>query len=101
MLLMLGTSLAELRITSYLWPFALSFVRVFGGLAVGLGVASLLRLSPIAAGTLAIQCAMPVAIPTHLLAQKYGGPSREIAGMILISTGLALASLPVVLRLVR
>ena len=74
MLLMLGTSLAELRIT---------------------------RLTPIAAGTLAIQCAMPVAILTHLFAQKYGGPSREIAGMILISTGLALASLPVVLRLVR
>ena len=61
----------------------------------------MLRLTPIAAGTFAIQCAMPVAVLTHLFAQQYGGPSKEIAGMILISTGLALASLPLVLLLVR
>ena len=101
MLLMLGASLAELSITSFLRPFALSLVRVFGGFTVGFGLASVLRLTPIAAGTFAIQCAMPVAVLTHLFAQQYGGPSKEIAGMILISTGLALASLPLVLLLVR
>jgi predicted permease len=44
---------------------------------------------------------MPVSVLTHLFAQQYGGPSKEIAGMILISTGLAVASLPLVLLLVR
>ena len=50
------------------------------------------------AGALIIQCAMPVAVFSYLFAVRYGGPSDVVAGMILISTMLALAALPLILR---
>ena len=50
------------------------------------------------AGALIIQCAMPVAVFSYLFAVRYGGPSDVVAGGILISTLLALAALPVILR---
>lgn len=96
MLLVLGASLAWLRVRSVGRSSLLSLVRVGGGLAVGVGVAALLGLSRVAAGTFAIQCAMPVAVLTHMFAENYGGPSKEIAGMILVSTGLVVGALPVI-----
>jgi predicted permease len=96
MLVMLGASLARLRIRSFARSSLLSVVRVGGGLAVGVALGSVLGLSRIAAGTFAIQCAMPVAVLTHMFAEKYGGPSEEIAGMILVSTTLAVTALPLI-----
>jgi malate permease and related proteins len=43
---------------------------------------------------------MPVAVLTHLFAQKYGGLSEEIAGMILIATVLAVTGLPWIVTIV-
>ena len=55
-------------------------------------------LGPLPAGGLIIQYAMPVAVFSYLFAVRYGGPSDVVAGMLLISTLLALAALPVILR---
>jgi predicted permease len=100
MLLMLGVSLGKLRFASLARSSLLSLVRVGGGFAIGLGLATVLGLTHVAAGTFAIQCAMPVAVLTHLFAEKYGGPSEEIAGMILISTVLAVTALPWIVSIV-
>ena len=56
-----------------------------------------LGLGPLPAEALIIQCAMPVAVFSYLFAVRYGGPSDVVAGMILISTILALAALPLIL----
>lgn len=100
MLVMLGASLARLRMKSVARSFALSLVRVGGGLAVGVALASALGLTRVVAGTFAIQCAMPVAVLTHMLAEQYGGPSEEIAGMILVSTTLVITGLPFIMAAV-
>jgi predicted permease len=100
MLIMLGASLAHLQLGSVARSLILSLVRVGGGLSIGIAIATVLGLTPIAAGTFALQCAMPVAVLTHMLADKYGGPSEEIAGMILVSTGLVVVGLPLIMAVV-
>ncbi|MGQ9365899.1 AEC family transporter [Azospirillum sp. A39] len=100
MLLMLGASLATLTVQNLGRPLLLSAVRVAMGFAVGWGVARLGGLEPAAAGALVLQCAMPVAVFSHLFAVRYGGPANEVAAMIVLSTLLSLAALPLMLRAV-
>lgn len=97
MLLLLGGSLAKLKLYRLGRPAALSCLRVGLGLAAGLAVSKALGLDPLPAGALVIQCAMPVAVFSYLFAVRYNGPADEVAGMILISTLLALAALPLIL----
>ncbi len=63
MLVMLGLSLAGLRLHETWRPLLLSLVRVWGGFAVGYGIAAGLGMEAVAAGTFAIQCGMPTAKP--------------------------------------
>ncbi|WP_162976842.1 AEC family transporter, partial [Pseudomonas aeruginosa] len=64
MLVMLGLSLAGLRLHETWRPLLLSLVRVWGGFAVGYGIAAGLGMEAVAAGTFAIQCGMPTAVLT-------------------------------------
>ncbi|MGV8603989.1 AEC family transporter, partial [Pseudomonas aeruginosa] len=48
----------------------------------------------VAGCTVVIQCGMPTAGVTSLLAKRYDGPCHEVAGMVLISTLLLLLSSP-------
>ncbi|WP_029008848.1 AEC family transporter [Azospirillum halopraeferens] len=100
MLLMLGASLARLSVRNLARPLGLSVVRVAMGFAVGLAAARLAGLGPEAAGALVLQCAMPVAVFSHLFAVRYGGPANEVAAMIVLSTLVCLATLPLMLRVV-
>jgi predicted permease len=97
MLLLLGGSLARLKLHALGRPVALSALRVLLGLGSGLLVSWALGLEPMAAGALTIQCAMPVAVFSYLFAARYGGPADDVAGMVLISTLLALFTLPLIL----
>jgi hypothetical protein len=97
MLLLLGGSLTTLKLYGLGRPAWLSCVRVGLGFASGVAVAWGLGLALMPAGALIIQCAMPVAVFSYLFAVRYGGPSDVVAGMILISTILALAALPLIL----
>ncbi|AOK49937.1 transporter [Burkholderia sp. MSMB617WGS] len=97
MLLMLGASLANIRLAGLRRVAVLAVVRVAGGLGVELALALLLGLPSVAAGAFVVHCTMPVAVLSHLIAQQYDGPTEDIAGMILVSTGLALAGLPLML----
>ena len=44
-----------------------------------------------------IDCSMPVAVHNYLFAQRYGRSPSEIAGMVLISTGMSYVALPALL----
>ena len=99
MLVMLGLSLAGLRLHETWRPLLLSLVRVWGGFAVGYGIAAGLGMEAVAAGTFAIQCGMPTAVLTYLLAKRYDGPVNEVAGMVLITTLLVLLSTPLFIQL--
>ena len=100
MLVTLGVTLAGLRVTSFWRALALSLLRLGMGFAVGYGLASGLGFEGVARGVLIIQCAMPVAVFNFLFAQRYDRTPGEVAGMVLISTVIALALLPLVLAFV-
>ena len=97
MLLSLGASLATLTVSRPGRAFALSLVRLLGGFAVALIVASAFDLSGAARGVLLIQSSMPVAIFNYLFALRYEREPADVAGMIVITTVLSFLTLPALL----
>ena len=100
MLLTLGVTLAGLRVTALWRTIALSILRLTMGFSVGYGLATALGFEGVARGVLIVECAMPVAVFNFLFAQRYDRTPSEVAGMVLISTVMAFAMLPLVLALV-
>lgn len=98
MLLTLGVSLAQLRITDMQRAVVLSLLRLGIGFAAGFAVAAVLNLPWPARGVLILQSSMPVAVFNFLLSQRYNSYSSETAGLVVVSTLLSLVSLPLLLR---
>jgi hypothetical protein len=70
------------------------------GLAIGVAVAALFGLEGVARGVLILDCAMPVAVFNYIMAERYGRGSSEVASMVVISTALSFATLPLLLLIV-
>jgi predicted permease len=100
MLIALGVSLARLRVKSLRRSLLLALVRLGMGFAVGFGLATLFGFTGIARGVLIVQCSMPTAVYNYLLAAHYGRPADEVAGIIVLSTIVSLATLPLLLLFV-
>ena len=98
MLITLGVSLAQLRVDNIKRALTLSVLRLAIGFLVGLLVAWMLRLPWPARGVLILQSSMPAAVFNYLLAQHYNKYASDTAGVVVISTVLALAMLPLLLR---
>ena len=97
MLLSLGYSLASLTIASLNRSVLLALARLLGGFAIGWFTAWLFGLQGIARGVLIIESAMPVAVLNYLFAARYGNQPHEVAGLVVISTLMAVLLLPVFL----
>lgn len=97
MLLALGYSLSELAVTSLAWPLAFSALRLLGGFAIGWGVAFALGLSGVERGVLVMESAMPAAVYNYMFAARYNNHPEDSAGLVVVSTLLALFALPVFL----
>ena len=97
MLISLGISLAKLRVGSLKRSFALSSARLVFGIAVGIGVAEAFGLEGVARGVLILQSTMPTAVFNYLFSLRYGREPEEVAGMVIISTTLSFATLPLLL----
>ena len=100
MLMALGVSLGKLRVTAMTRAVAFSLLRLVGGFAAGLAAAWLFGLTGAARGVLLIQSTMPVAVFNYLFALHYRRSPEEIAGMVVISTLISFASLPLLLIMV-
>jgi predicted permease len=70
------------------------------GIAVGLGLAYVFGLDGAARGVFIIECTMPVAVFNYLFAQRFRRAPHEVAGMVVLSTAITFASLPLLLLLV-
>lgn len=97
MLMALGVSLGRLKVAALGRAVGFSAVRLAGGFAAGLAAASLMGLDGAARGVLMIQSAMPVAVFNYLFALHYKRAAEEVAGMVVISTLLSFATLPLLL----
>jgi predicted permease len=97
MLLTLGVSLVQLQIGNLPRALWLSSLRVGGGFAVGVALAVALGLEGAARGAFVIQCAMPAAVFNQLFAQRYARSPDQVASVVVTSTALAFAGLPLAL----
>ena len=97
MLISLGISLAKLRVRSLKRSLALSLARLVFGFAVGVGVAEAFGLEGIARGVVILQSTMPTAVFNYLFSLRYGREHEEVAGIVMISTTLSFATLPLLL----
>ncbi len=100
MLLALGVSLAQLRVTRLTRNLLLSVVRLGGGAAVGFAIGHFVGTSELATGVLMIQSTMPVAVFNYLFAQYYNREPADIASMVVITTALSFVTLPLLLYVI-
>ena len=100
MLMTLGVSLAQLKIAEWRHSLLFSVMRVMGGCLVALLVAGWFGLEGVERGVLVLQFSMPVAIFNYLLAVRYDREPGEVAGMVVMSTLLSFAFLPIVVAFV-
>jgi malate permease and related proteins len=100
MLMSLGTSLATLSVHGLGRALAFSVFRIGGGFVAALVVVAALGLEGPARGAVLIQSAMPTAVFNYLFAVQYNNKPEDVAGIILISTVLSFATLPLLLAFV-
>jgi predicted permease len=97
MLLMLGSSLSLLRIGSFGRAVVVSAIRIGLGIVVGLAVTTLFGLTGSMRAVLILQCANPVAVYNYLFAQKWNNQPEEVAGVVVLSTLVSIATIPLLL----
>lgn len=97
MLIMLGVSLASLKIANLKRATAISVLRLSLGFVVGWATAYAFGMEGAARGVMILQATMPVAVYNYLFAMRYNRAPEEVAGMIVISTMLSFVTLPALL----
>jgi len=99
MLITLGVAVASLNPAGLGRAAMLAVVKLGICIAIGWGVGTAFELDNVAFGTLVLQLATPVAVTSYLIAEKYGADAKSVAGLVLASTFIAIAALPLLLAL--
>lgn len=97
MLITLGVAVARLkpgRMGRAVW-LSLAKVVICTGAAWGVGLWLALPAVPFA--VLVLQVSAPVAVTSYMLAEKYGADSDAVAGLVVVSTVLAVITIPLTL----
>ncbi|MCV2881950.1 AEC family transporter [Actibacterium sp. XHP0104] len=97
MLITLGVAVARLRpgrLGRALW---ISVAKIGICVAVAWGVGRAFDLSAEPFAVLVMQLSTPVAVTSYLLAEKYGADSDAVAGLVVVSTLLSVATIPLTL----
>jgi predicted permease len=97
MLMALGVSLSRLRIANVTRALILSVIRLGFGFAIGVLLAWAFDLEGAARGVLILQCAMPSAVLNYILAARYGRSEEAVAGVVVASTAMSFATLPLLI----
>lgn len=93
----LGVSLGRLGFGALGPALGVSALRLGLGLVVGVGLACAFGLTGVARGVLILDCAMPVAVFNYLLAQRFERSPETVAGLVVVSTVTAFATIPLLL----
>ncbi|NRB21042.1 MAG: AEC family transporter [Rhodobacteraceae bacterium] len=100
MLITLGVAVARLTPGKISRAVALSLAKLLICVAVGWGLGLLFALDHVAFGVLVLQLSTPVAVTSYLLAEKFNADSEAVAGMVVVSTLMAVVALPLLLAMV-
>ncbi|WP_127143039.1 AEC family transporter [Pelagibacterium montanilacus] len=99
MLLLLGVSLSQLKIGDLKIALGMSAMRFGAGATGALATIWIFGLTGVEAGVVWVMATMPAAVVHFLLAERYGRSPERVAGVIVVSTVLTLAGLPVIVWL--
>ncbi len=99
MLLMLGTSLATIPVTTISRSSWLSLLRISMGMAAGFTIAELFGFTGAAKGAFVLQCSMPVAVYNYVYSQMYEKDPEEVASFVVVSTVISVITIPMLLAI--
>ena len=97
MLILLGGAMARLKVRDIGPSVLLAGARLAIGVATGLILVMLFRLDGVEAGAIFLLCAMPSALITYVIAEFYGRSPERVAGLVVSSTVLNFACLPLLI----
>jgi len=97
MLITLGISLYQLKISALGKSLVLALIRLLMGFGVGLLLAELFGFEGAMKGILILQSTLPVAVFNYLFAQRYNTDPETVAGAVVVSTVASFATLPVLM----
>ncbi len=100
MIVALGVAIGRLSVSDLPRTAALSVLRQGVGFGVGWGLATLAGLEGVERGVLILQCSMPVAVVNYLFALRYNRQPEQVASMVVATTLISYAMLPLVLLVV-
>ena len=92
----LGIALSTLKTVDIKRTLIISFARLLGGPLIAFAVIKFFGLTGYQAGVLFIQCSMPAAVLTYLLAKMYSAKEQtdNIASVIAVSTTISIFTIP-------
>lgn len=99
MLLTLGVSIAGLTVRDIGAAAAISLAKLAASAMVALAVTRVFGLSGAAEGTVILQLIMPAAVTNYLLAERYQTQPGRVAGLVVVSTLISVAAIPVALAM--
>ena len=97
MLILLGGALARLKVRDMKTSIFLAGVRLAVGVTTGFSLVVIFGLQGVEAGAIFLLSAMPSALITYVIAQHYGRSPERVAGLVVSSTVLNFACLPVLI----
>lgn len=97
MMIAMGYSLAGFRVARLPTALGLGLVRLALGFGAGVAISSLLGLEGLVRNVVILQSAMPAAVFNYLLAARYNRHPEDVAGIVLVSSVIAAAALPLLL----
>ena len=100
MLLALGVSLSRLKVRSFGRSVVLAVLRIGTGFLAGLLLSWIFGLHGAVRGVLILQSSMPAAVVNYIIAARFDRAPGEVAGLIVASTVIAFATLPLLLYVV-
>jgi predicted permease len=97
MLITLGVAVAQLDVRDMGRALWISLAKAGLCALAGVGTAAAFRLDPVASGALILQVIMPVAVTSYFLAARYDAEPDAVAGLVVVSTLVSIAVLPLTL----
>ncbi len=100
MLITVGVAIARLTTQKLGQAIWLSLLKLAICFALGWVLAALFALERTAFGVLVLQMCTPVAVTSYLLAERFEADADAVAGMVMVSTLLSVAALPIILAII-
>lgn len=97
MLITLGISLTSLKVEFWQRALFLSFLRVGFSILTAYTACQMLGVTGITRDVILVQAAMPAAVFNYLFAVRYQQQPEEVAGVVVVSTVVAVVFLPLLL----